>query len=38
MLATSTTMAINVTLYKNLPYDPANDLRRSRCSSDLRSF
>jgi tripartite-type tricarboxylate transporter receptor subunit TctC len=26
MLGTSTTMAINVTLYKNLPYDPTRDL------------
>jgi tripartite-type tricarboxylate transporter receptor subunit TctC len=26
MLATSTTMAINVTLYKSLPYDPTRDL------------
>ncbi len=26
MLGTSTTMAINVTLYKSLPYDPARDL------------
>jgi tripartite-type tricarboxylate transporter receptor subunit TctC len=26
LMATSTPMAINVTLYKNLPYDPATDL------------
>src|SRR5450631_3345972 len=26
MLGTSTTMAINVTLYKSLPYDPTRDL------------
>jgi tripartite-type tricarboxylate transporter receptor subunit TctC len=26
LMATSTSMAVNVTLYKNLPYDPAGDL------------
>ena len=35
LLATSTTMAINVSIYKNLSYDPAKDLTPVALFSDV---
>jgi tripartite-type tricarboxylate transporter receptor subunit TctC len=37
LLATSTTMAINVSIYSNLAYDPSRTWCRSRCSPTSRS-
>ena len=37
LLATSTTMAINVSIYSNLSYDPIKDLRTLPTASSIRS-